>query len=246
MKNKKISDQYWHSTKHLYGCYGAIILCILALLNISSFGWFKASVVGYFFGLLVYLIIRLARHVPAIDQPDPILIKDIAASKSNQTPIKPTDSRKNSPTLSPEQQLLTHFGHLHHQIQTLLTPEANHKFQEIQGLLVVLTQKFRRSQDHNTQNEILKIQRIINNYIAPMVQHYQELPVIFHNRKMADELTPNELMLKQLDLIHEEMLKVTEHVFKDDLDALILHGEFLQQKLNPPQFFKVGNILNKS
>ena len=238
MRKKEISDSYWHSKKHLYGCYGAIILCIFALFDISSFGWFKASVVGYFFGLLVYFIIRLATHVPAIDQPDR-MIKDIEVTPAELAQTQQPTLNQTPIPLSPEQQLLTQFSHLHHQVHTLLSQDANGKFQDIHGLLVVMTQKFRRSQDLNTQNEILKIQRIINNYVTPMIQHYQELPIIFHDRKMADELSPNELMLNQLDLIHEEMLKITEHVFRDDLEALIQHGEFLQQKLNPPDFFKV-------
>ena len=247
MKKKEISDSYWHSKKHLYGCYGAITLCIFALLDISSFGWFKASVFGYFFGLLVYFIIRLASHVPAIDRPDPIIVKDIEASGAEPAQIQQPTLKQTHIPLSPEQQLLTQFSHLHHQVHNILSQDANSKFQDIHGLLVVITQKFRRSQDLNTQNEILKIQRIINNYVAPMIQHYQELPIIFHNRKMADELSPNELLLKQLDLIHEEMLKITEHVFRDDLEALIQHGEFLQQKLNPPDFFKLrSQIKNPS
>ncbi len=230
---------YWNSTQHLYGCYGAIIVCILALLNISTHGWFKASVYGYFFGLAVYWSLHVIQQLSARPQPQPIIVKDI--EPLDQTNID--SASMPSPTAqmkrTSEQQLLQHFSLLHQQVINLIPTEANHKFQNIHALLVIITQKIRRSNNQNTQTEILNIQRIINNYISPLIEHYQELPVIFHDRKMADELSPNELLLKQLNLIHDEVLKITEHVFHDDVEALIQHGEFLQQKLNPPHFFQI-------
>jgi hypothetical protein len=231
--------------RHLYGCYGAITLCIMALLNISSHGWLKASVIGYLFGIFAYWIVSLIKQSPAIDQPRVNPIRDVTEDQSQIPIAEPTVKIDETQTLSPEQHLLQNFARLHQSIAHILPVQANDKFLDIQGLLVVITQKFQRAQNPHTQTEILKIQRIINNYIAPLVSHYQELPIIFHDRKIADELSPNELLIQQLELIHEEMLKVTEHVFRDDLEALIQHGEFLQHKLNPPDFFKAQTNIEK-
>ena len=232
---------------HLYGCYGAILLCALAIVKLSSHGWLRASIIGYVVGLLVFIVLDKLGFRNNADIEQNATMRDVQQTPQSRpaSPSMPPPAPRES-YISPERQLLQTFSQLQHQVEHLLPQEAKDKFQDIHGLLVVLTQKFRRSGSVDTQAEILKIQRVINNYIAPLIQHYQELPVIFHTRKHGDEASPNDMLIAQLDLIHQEMLKITEHVFFDDLEALAQHGEFLQQKLNPPQFFKVGEMLNKS
>lgn len=70
-------------------------------------------------------------------------------------------------SVSPEQKLLNEFLKLQFQVGDLLPATVNVKFQDIHALIVVLIQKFKHTQDINTQNEILKIQSVIKNYLAP-------------------------------------------------------------------------------
>lgn len=227
---------YWKTADHLFGCYGAIIFCLLALVNVIPLGWFGCSVSGYALGRLIYFVL-LQLHTEPIYHP--------VTPPQNITPqplnlAKPTTQTR----ISPEQKLLDDFLKLQFQVHDLLPVTTNAKFQEIHALIIILVQKFKRTQDLNTQNEILKIQAIINNYLAPTIKNYQELPVLFLDRKMDHEHSPNDLMEQQLDLIHHELLEITQYVFQNDFDKLTMHGEFLQQKLKPPVFFKVGQELS--
>ena len=227
---------YWKTADHLFGCYGAIIFCVLALIQVIPLGWFGCSVLGYILGRLIYFVL-LQLHTQPIYNP-------ITPSKH----ITPQATRLARPSVKesipPEQKLLNEFLKLQFQVRDLLPATANAKFQDIHALIVVLIQKFKRTQDINTQNEILKIQTIINNYLAPTIKNYQELPVLFLDRKMNNEHSPNDLMEQQLDLIHHELLEITQYIFQNDFDKLVMHGEFLQQKLKPPVFFKVGQALS--
>lgn len=47
-------------------------------------------------------------------------------------------------------------------------------------------------------------------------------------------------MQQQLDLIHHELLEITQYIFQNDFDQLVMHGEFLQKKLKPLVFLKLG------
>ena len=226
---------FWKTADHLFGCYGAIIFCLLALVKAIPLGWFGCSVLGYALGRLIYFVL-LQLHTQPIYNP-------ITPSQN----ITPQPTRLARPTvkenISPEQKLLNDFLKLQFQVHDLLPATANAKFQDIHALIIVLVQKFKRTQDFNTQNEILKIQAIINNYLAPTIKNYQELPVLFLDRKMDNEHSPNDLIEQQLDLIHHELLEITQYIFQNDFDQLAMHGEFLQQKLKPPVFFKVGQEL---
>lgn len=243
MSQQQNFSPFLQNTAHLYGCYGAIFFCLLSLLNISSFGWFMASFWGYIFGRVIHVIYNFATQPP-----ESVQSQEHSIQKAHSTPIKdkttPDQTIKKQP-LSQEQQLLQHFHKLHYQVIDVLPKEANEKFQNIHTLIVILSQRLKKTHDLETHRAILNIQRIINNYLEPTVHRYQELPVIFHDQKMDNQLSPNNMIIQQLGLIHDELLEITQHVFREDLNALIHHGEFLQQKLRPPQFFKVGKDLIK-
>ncbi|MFC2995051.1 hypothetical protein ACFODO_07150 [Acinetobacter sichuanensis] len=236
MKQENSHLPYWKTADHLFGCYGAIIFCLLAFVNIMPLGWFGCSVLGYALGRLIYFVLQQL-HTQPIYRP--------TTPAKNITP-QPTRLVKSitQESISPEQKLLNDFLKLQFQVHDLFTAQANTKFQDIHALIIVLVQKFKRSPDQATKNEILNIQKIINNYLEPTIHNYQELPVLFLDRKMNHEYSPNELMEQQLDLIHHELLEISQYIFQNDFDRLAMHGEFLKQKLKPPVFFKVGQELS--
>lgn len=234
----------WKSTSHLYGCYGGIFMSILVICGFSNLGWFAASFWGYLLGRLFYWI-QGHFAVESIKSAPPETQAIIATQ--NIEPIKVAEAEDTAKVPEPLS-VFDQFVILKHQIQPLLQKEANDKIQEIHSLLTLLNQKLHSSQNAETQSAIENIQRVVNNYLRPTLNHYQELPVIFHKRPIEDGKTPDQLILQQLSLVQEELLQMTENIFLDDLNALLAHGLFLEQKLKPPQFFKVGHdiALNQS
>lgn len=230
---------FWQSTSHLYGCYGGILMCILVICSISNLGWFGASFWGYILGRIFYWIQShfVEETFEKTHEQKPI---QVAAPVITAPLIEKSEVQEKEASINKDQQLLSHFLILKQQVEGLLPTEAKEKFQEIQALLVILSRKLQNTKDFETRCEIQKVQRLINNYLEPTLQHYQELPVLFHERKLDQGQSPNEMMLQQFTLVHEELLQITEHVFQDDLNGLVQHGIFLEQKFRPPQFFKVG------
>ena len=238
-KNPEIHHSFWKSTYHLYGCYGGIFMCMLVVFGFSNLSWYAASFGGYILGRIFYWI--QGHFAEESTKSVPIENKTILI-KQNIEPIKtiaPQDSVKVARPLTAFDQFII----LKHQIQPLLTSEANEKIQEIHSLLTLLNHKLKSSKSVETQRAIENIQRIINNYLTPTLTHYQELPIIFHNRPLDDSNTPDQLIMQQMNLVQDELLKMTEDIFLDDLNALLAHGLFLEQKLKPTQFFKVGSDL---
>ena len=237
MRLEKQNLPFWQTTGHLYGCYGAIFLCLFSLFNFIFHGWFSASFWGYLIGRSIYFIYNNLKQFPTSNP---------ALYLEESTPPQLVHEKiPFSKIIEPEQKLLDDFLRLQYQIQNLIPIEANILFQDIHSLIIIITQKLKRSKDLNTQNELLKIQKIINDYLEPTINSYKGLPVIFLDRKIENHLSPNELIHQQLQLIHDELLEITQYVFQDDLNNLVQHGEFLQQKLKPPQFFKVGKDLTQ-
>lgn len=235
-KNQHIS--FWQSTPHLYGCYGGILMCILVICNFSSLGWFAASFWGYILGRIFYWIqshfIEETFEIPS-------------APNAQLEQPNPSPEVKSGPDVRPQPpkdlSIFAHFSILKHQVEPLLPEESKLKIEEIHALLTVLNRKLNNSKDLETRRAIQKIQRVINNYLVPSLTYYQELPVMFHDRPIDHGDSPNLLMLKQLSLVHDELLQITEHVFSEDLNALLDHGQFLEQKLKTTHFFKVGHQL---
>ncbi|AWL28346.1 hypothetical protein DJ533_07070 [Acinetobacter defluvii] len=159
-----------------------LFFCLLALIQVIPLGWFGCSVLGYVLGRLIYFVL-LQLHTQPIYNP--------ITPPQNITPqpkhlAKPTVKE----SVSPEQKLLDDFFKLQFQVGDLLPATANAKFQDIHALIIVLVQKFKRTQDFNMQNEILKIQSVIKNYLAPTIKNYQELPVFFLDRKIDNRGGP--------------------------------------------------------
>lgn len=229
------SPSFIHSLKHIYGCYGAIFFCVFVLFKVWNLNWFAASLLGYMTGRFIYFLKTLFAKLMISSPPSKITL----ATKSQN--ILP-------PKLKPHTSLdaFSQFAILKYQIETLLPSESQKKLQDIQALLNILNKKTKSTHNKDTLKEIAKIQRIIHQYLIPSMTYYHSLPAIFHNRPSKDEKTPNDLILEQFSLVYDELIMLTEYLFQDNLEALIQHGEFLEQKFQPPEFFKVGKQLEEN
>jgi hypothetical protein len=48
--------------------------------------------------------------------------------------------------------------------------------------------------------------------------------------------TCKQLFLEQLDFLGDQLAKIAENIYKDDADALVVNGKFLQEKFHAVSF----------
>ena len=69
------------------------------------------------------------------------------------------------------------------------------------------------------------------------VRNYQQLPTAFANLHVVEKgKTCKQLLIEQLDLLSVELSRIAENVYKDDADALVINGKFLQEKFHTLSF----------
>lgn len=245
---------FWTSSQHYAGCYGAALFWLLSMLNILSHDWFASAFMGYVAGILYYstvkmLPVKYQRMLGVQPKSEPVLLDTPLNTLATNEPTLSKDvSPEPTPTvppftqsvsISPAEQLMAEFDALYMRAKPKLPLLAQEKFQDIHDLLALMVHKIQRTQHVSSQLDMLNIQRVINHYIIPLIENYEDLPSFLLDRKKDNALSPNEMLMNQLNLIHDEVLKITEHVFHNNLEALSIHGDFLKQKLTPHEFFKV-------
>jgi hypothetical protein len=69
------------------------------------------------------------------------------------------------------------------------------------------------------------------------VKNYLHLPTAFATvHSVENGLTCKQLLLGQLDLLSAQLSKIAENIYKDDADALVANGKFLQEKFHTVSF----------
>lgn len=65
------------------------------------------------------------------------------------------------------------------------------------------------------------------------------LPVAFANlHPLQQGKTAKNLLLEQLQLLKDQLDKIAEAAFKDDADALLTNGRYLQEKFHAPTYLQ--------
>lgn len=239
-KRKKQKNDDEGSLQHRAGIFGIGFGIFASVINLTDQNWIQASLTGYILGIITYYVYRhraLFRHKSGeLKSPIDAITEILELNKPTQNTVliqEPIQEELNS------EKLMTQFNDLFDRSYSNLPTTAQIKLQDIHNLLGVMTQKIQRQNDLDSQIEMLKIQRIVNQYITPLLEHYTDLPEFLRDRSQGNELSPNDMLMQQLHLIHNEVLKTTEHVFQNNLAALSVHGDFLKQKLMPHDFFKL-------
>lgn len=69
------------------------------------------------------------------------------------------------------------------------------------------------------------------------VRNYLHLPPAFASMHTVDQgKTCKQLLVEQLDLLASQLARIAENIYKDDADALVVNGRFLQEKFHPVSF----------
>lgn len=238
-KRKPEMDDYWNSPQHRIASYGAGLFLILSVIHFIDQSWVQVVISGYIVGLIVYYIYHTSeyfRHQSGeLKSPIELISEVLEQPKPSENPV----TEPISVTDHSSEKLMAQFDELYRRTAAQLPALAQEKLHDIHDLLTLLTQKIARQNNLDSQIEILKIQRIVNQYITPLLEHYTDLPAFLQERNQNNEPSPNDMLIQQLHLIHEDVLKTTEHVFQNNIEALSIHGDFLKQKLRPHEFFKV-------
>lgn len=217
--NTQLKQHFLYQPQHLFGCYFVIFGYILKSFGFLSFAWYWILIIFYVIGRIVWGRLSAQTH-----QQPPEQKAKIRKGGSYETGY-----------------FLTDFLSLKYRSEHLLPTEAAKRLNNIHQLLVSLNQQLSH-QNHLLRSEIAKIQQIVSLYLTPTIENYLKIPVLYaENRVLADQKTANMSLIEQLNLLEEELYKTLDSVLSDNLDELVIHGQFLQQKFKPYDFFKLDN-----
>jgi hypothetical protein len=69
------------------------------------------------------------------------------------------------------------------------------------------------------------------------IKNYLHLPTAFATMHTVDNgKTCKQLLLDQLDILDQQLSRIAENIYKDDADALVVNGRFLQEKFHAVSF----------
>lgn len=69
------------------------------------------------------------------------------------------------------------------------------------------------------------------------VKNYLHLPTAFATMHSVDNgRTCKQLFLEQLDILGDQLSKIAENIYRDDAEALVVNGKFLQEKFHALSF----------
>jgi hypothetical protein len=83
----------------------------------------------------------------------------------------------------------------------------------------------------------MDLPNVITRDLPETVRNYLNLPTVFSSiHVVKDGKTCKQLLIEQLDFLNLELRKIAENVYKDDAEALIVNGKFLEEKFHSIKF----------
>lgn len=83
-----------------------------------------------------------------------------------------------------------------------------------------------------TENRVM-LKQTITRYLPDIVESYLKLPPVYaRSAKVADNKTPNQLLVEQLTLLETHVAEIREGVLSKEVDGLLANGRFLQDKFS--------------
>lgn len=217
--NMPSQQHYFYQPQHLFGCYFVFFGYILNLCGLLPLAWYWILIIFYVIGRVVW-----GRWFAQVQQ-QPL---------EQKAKIRKGGSFETG-------EFLADFLSLKYRSEHLLPSEAAKRLSSIHQILLSLNQQL-SNQNHLLHLEIGKIQRIVSLYLTPTIENYLKIPVFYaENRVLEDQKTAKILLIEQLSLLEEELYKTLDSVLQDNLEELVIHGQFLQQKFKPYDFFKLDN-----
>jgi len=116
-----------------------------------------------------------------------------------------------------------------------LPQEAVDRLLQIRDVVVALAPKLFAG--GIAMNSSISLVNAVNRDLPETVQNYLRLPAAFATLHVIDNgKTCKQLLIDQLDLLSGQLSKIAESVYKEDADALVVNGRFLQEKFHAVSF----------
>jgi len=82
--------------------------------------------------------------------------------------------------------------------------------------------------------QALSLAGTITRDLPETINHYLKLPPFFAAMTVVhDGKTPKQLFFHQLDLLDGQLEKIAESLYRNDADAVVANGKFLEEKFKP-------------
>lgn len=235
--NDKILVSYHDAYR--YGAISAIVGCVLSLFNLIEWHWFFVLVVFYGAGVAIWFT-KSDEHLQ-LTEPQQTLSTASPPPLVEKPPIQPIPVRQATVNHSlPYQQLFQNYERLQQHSTSFLNIKSQYYMTEIQKIMQFIKLKMDQDSNENFKLEIIDIQRTLNAYLVPALQHFSDLPHFLRERKIIDQQSPSELLEQQLAMILDEFQNIAESIYLNDLNKLIDHGQYLKYKLKQQDSFRIS------
>jgi hypothetical protein len=108
-------------------------------------------------------------------------------------------------------------------------PEVVTRVKSIGGIILEISE--RPTTLAASSPQLFSVLRTATDYLPNAIDAYLKLPQGYATtRRLADGRTPLGVLLEQLQLLEEEMIDVADAVTQNDLNRLLAHGRFLNQR----------------
>lgn len=121
------------------------------------------------------------------------------------------------------------------QSQAKLPREAVERLQEIRQVVTELAPKL--FSGDVPMNHVIALSNAVTRDLPETVRNYVHLPTAFATMHAVENgKTCKQLLLDQLGLLSDQLSKIAVNIYKDDADALVVNGKFLQEKFHAVSF----------
>lgn len=120
----------------------------------------------------------------------------------------------------------------------LLPPEAHRLLEKIRlsGTEILTYLAKNESQLFNNEN-IINIKSLFDQHLPRLVNQYVKMPKNYAEKVIVqDNMTSYDLLIKQLKMIYEELNKLSNVVYSQDSQKIIVYDKILEEKIGRSKF----------
>lgn len=116
-----------------------------------------------------------------------------------------------------------------------LPHEAVERLQKIRETVVALAPKL--FSGGMAMHYAISLVNAVTRDLPETVRNYLNLPTAFATLHVVENgKTCKQLLIEQLDFLNTQLAKIAENVYKDDAEALVVNGKFLEEKFHSLSF----------
>jgi len=119
------------------------------------------------------------------------------------------------------------------EVKDRLPQDLQEKVQAVASAIVDILPAYRES--GLAPQDLFVVERTVDDYLPTAVQNYLKLPSAYTSIPLpeAEGKTARQLLSDQLDLLVNKMHEVADAAHRKDVEALLVHGRFLEDKFGP-------------